>query len=237
MCVQACQAVRLAFHDAIGFSTTGKVQGGGADRSLLTFSAVELQADANQNVADDVKSLLPFLEAHPNISAGDLVQFSAVVGFSNCRGAPQLQFLAGRPNATVPASNGTVPEPQDPVNTILARFADAGFSPSDVVSLLAAHSIARQQTPGVLALDTTPFTFDTQFYLETLLAGNAFSNVSGSNVVGTDEVPLPLALAGVMRLQSDFALARAPQTACLWQQNISKVCYLPFVTILIEPSH
>ncbi len=45
-----------------------------------------------RNVADDVKSLLPFLEAHPNISAGDLVQFSAVVGFSNCRGAPQLNF-------------------------------------------------------------------------------------------------------------------------------------------------
>ena len=56
------------------------------------------------------------------------------------QGAPRLEFLAGRPNATAPAIDGLIPEPQDSVTSILARFEDAGnFSPSEVVALLASY--------------------------------------------------------------------------------------------------
>ena len=52
------------------------------------------------------------------------------------KGAPRLEFLAGRPNATAPAIEGLVPEPQDSVNQILDRFADA-------VGLIYSSSIRR----------------------------------------------------------------------------------------------
>jgi hypothetical protein len=61
---------------------------------------------------------------------------------SNCAGAPRIQFLAGRPPPTQASPDLLVPEPFDDVPKILARFADVGFSPAEVVALLASHSIA-----------------------------------------------------------------------------------------------
>jgi cytochrome c peroxidase len=66
--------------------------------------------------------------------------------------------------------------------------------------------------------DSTPFTFDTQFFLEVLLKGTGFPG--SSNNVGEVMSPLPLTSGndtGEMRLQSDFALARDIRTACFWQ--------------------
>ena len=39
------------------------------------------------------------------------IQFAGAVGVSNCPGAPQLDFLLGRPAAVAPAPDLTVPEP------------------------------------------------------------------------------------------------------------------------------
>jgi hypothetical protein len=39
------------------------------------------------------------------------IQFAAAVALSNCPGAPQLNFLLGRPQAKRPAADKTVPEP------------------------------------------------------------------------------------------------------------------------------
>ena len=67
--------------------------------------------------------------------------------------------MFGRPPPAGPAVDNTVPEPTgkpfetlrfivskllstDSVDSILARMADAGFSPSELVALLASHSIA-----------------------------------------------------------------------------------------------
>ena len=73
------------------------------------------------------------------------------------QGAPQLQFLAGRPNATAPAIDGLIPEPQDSITDILARFDDAGgFTPFEVVSLLASHTVARADHVDP-TLDAAPF--------------------------------------------------------------------------------
>ena len=46
-----------------------------------------------------------------NVTAGDLLYFAAAVGITNCPGAPQIQFFAGRPEATGPAPEGTVSLP------------------------------------------------------------------------------------------------------------------------------
>ncbi|KAF8577163.1 class II peroxidase [Ramaria rubella] len=226
------EVVRLTFHDAIAFSESlqsqGMPAGGGADGSMLIFPNVEPNFSANNGISDSVNALLPFLAAHSEVTAGDLIQFAGAVGISNCPGAPQLQFLLGRPNATAPAPDGLIPEPQDSVTKILARFDDGGgFTPDEVAALLSSHTIARADhvdpTIHAVPFDSTPFTFDTQVFLEVLLKGVGFPALD--NNTGEVESPLPLGEGdnvGEMRLESDFNLARDPRTACTWQSFINK---------------
>ena len=72
------------------------------------------------------------------------IQFAGAVGVSNCRGGPRLQFLAGRSNDSQVSPDGLIPLPEDPIDKILARMADAGFSAAETVDLLASHSVAAQ---------------------------------------------------------------------------------------------
>jgi manganese peroxidase len=194
---------------------------------MLLFPTVEPSFHANAGIDDSVNNLLHFLPT-AGVSAGDLIQFAGAVALSNCPGAPRLEFLAGRPNHTIAAVDGLIPEPQDSVDKILARFEDAGnFSPFEVVSLLASHSIARadkvDETIDAAPFDSTPFTFDTQIFLEVLLKGVGFPG--GSNNTGEVASPLPTHSGndtGELRLQSDFALARDPRTACFWQGFVNE---------------
>jgi len=215
------EVVRLTFHDAIGFSKSGAFKGTGADGSMIIFDSIETNFAANLGIDDSVDALSPFLTQFPTLTAGDLIQFAGAVALTNCPGAPRLSFKAGRPNATIPATDGTVPEPQQDVTTILARMEDAGFSPSDLIHLLASHSIARADhvdpTISAVPFDSTPFTFDTQVFLEVLLKGTGVPGTSNN----TGEALSPLPTQGEMRLQSDSELARDPRTACLWQQNVN----------------
>ncbi|KIJ53324.1 class II peroxidase [Sphaerobolus stellatus SS14] len=227
----AHESVRLTFHDAIAFSSSlkaqGKPAGGGADGSMLIFPDVEPNFAANLGISDSVDSLLPFLATHP-VTAGDLIQFAGAVAVSNCPGAPRLEFLAGRPNATAPAPDGLIPEPQDDVEKIFSRFADGGgFAPAEIIALLASHTIARADhvdpTLDAAPFDSTPFTFDTQIFLEVLLKGVGFPG-TGNNT-GELASPLPTTFekdVGELRLQSDFALARHPTTACTWQGFVNE---------------
>lgn len=50
--------------------------------------------------------------------------------------------MFGRPPPVAAAPDLTIPEPTDSVTSILARFADAGFSPKEAVALLTSHTIA-----------------------------------------------------------------------------------------------
>ncbi|EIN09061.1 substrate-free manganese peroxidase [Punctularia strigosozonata HHB-11173 SS5] len=224
----AHEILRLTFHDAIGISQKlGPKAGTGADGSVLLFPTVEPEFFANDGISDSVNNLLPFLQRH-KVSAGDLVQFAGAVALTNCPGAPRIQFLAGRPNATHPSIEGLVPEPQDSVDTILDRFADAGnFSPFEVISLLASHSIARADkvdlTIDAAPFDSTPFVMDTQIFLEVLLEGTGFPGAGPSDAQAAS--PLPVGSGndtGELRLQSDFALARDPRTACFWQGFVNQ---------------
>lgn len=161
----AHEVIRLTFHDAIAISKSqGPKAGGGADGSMLLFPTVEPAFHANAGIDDSVNNLIPFLKKHPSVTAGDLIQFAGTVALSNCPGAPQLEFLAGRPNAKAPAIDGLIPEPQDSVTSILARMADGGgFSPFEVISLLASHSIARADKVD-LNIDAAPFDTVSLYY-------------------------------------------------------------------------
>ncbi|KAJ7149147.1 manganese peroxidase 3 [Mycena filopes] len=206
------ESLRLTFHDAIGFSPSKG--GGGADGSIFYFDEIETAFPANGGIDDIVDAQTPFINAH-NITAGDFIQFAGAVGISNCPGAPRLEFLLGRPKATVASPPGLLPEPQDSITSILARFADVGFSPAEVVALLASHTIAAADLvdptiPGS-PFDSTPGVFDTQLFIETQLRGTLFPGTGGN--AGEVESPLH----GEIRLNSDSQLARDSRTACTWQ--------------------
>nr|AJK28608.1 manganese-dependent peroxidase [Peniophora incarnata] len=218
------ESLRLTFHDAIGFSLHNSSVGTGADGSIAIFESIEANFHASIGVDEIINEQKPFLAAHPEINTADFIQFAGAVGVSNCPGAPQLQFLLGRKDATAPAVDKTIPEPFDTVDTILSRFADAGFSPAEVVALLASHTVAAADEvdptiPGT-PFDSTPFTFDTQFFVETQLRGTGFPGTAGNQ----GEVESPL--AGEMRLQSDSELARDSRTACLWQANVNNQAHM-----------
>ncbi|KAI0318309.1 manganese peroxidase 2 [Amylostereum chailletii] len=213
------ESLRLTFHDAIGFSLSkGTAGGGGADGSIITFASIETAFHANNGIDEIVSEQAPFVAAH-NITPGDLL-FAGAVGVSNCPGAPQLEFLFGRPAPVAPAPDLTVPEPFDSVDSILARFADVGFEPSEVVALLASHTVAAADLvdptiPGT-PFSSTPEIFDTQFFIETQLRGTLFPGTGGNQ----GEVESPI--AGEIRLQSDSELARDSRTACFWQSFVNQ---------------
>ncbi|KAF8803274.1 manganese peroxidase 1 [Phlegmacium glaucopus] len=213
---EAHSALRLAFHDAIGFSIHGG-KGDGADGSILIFNATETAFHANNGIDDITARQFPVFQ-ETGLSAGDFVHLAAAVGITNCPGAPSLKFFLGRPPPLAPAPDLTVPEPTDSVTAIIARFADAGFSVPEIVALLASHTIAAADKvdptiPGT-PFDSTVGVFDTQVFLEVLLTGSSFPG-NGSQ---PGEVLAPL--FGEMRLQSDFLIARDSRTACLWQNSV-----------------
>jgi len=160
-----------------------------------------------------------------NVSAGDIVQFAGMVGVLNCPGAPSnFKFLAGRPPPVAAAVDGFVPSAAADASTIIARIEDAGLEASDIVALLASHSVGRADDidPVIAgaAFDSTPHAFDSQFYLETLFKPNGWPgtpNISES----TGEIMSGMAPQQEIRLNSDSVLARDPRTACQWQSYIS----------------
>ncbi|KAJ6453706.1 manganese peroxidase 1 precursor [Mycena sanguinolenta] len=216
-------ALRVSFHDAIGFSNSDSSFGTGADGSIFIFGETELSFDANLGIADAFNLEVPFITKH-NISVGDFIQFAAAVSLTECPGILRPTFMFGRVDATFPAPDGTVPEPFQSVDVILARMADAGFTPAEVVALLASHSIAGADdvdpTIQGVPFDSTPSVFDTQFFVETQLRGTLFPGTGGN------QGEVESSIAGELRLQSDSNFARDSATACFWQENVNNQAHM-----------
>ncbi|KAI0031537.1 manganese peroxidase 3 [Vararia minispora EC-137] len=222
---EAHGALRLTFHDAIGFSNTNPSLGTGADGSIFIFQDIELGFHANIGIDDPINNETPFINAlNGSISVADFIQLAGAVSLTNCPGAARPTFMFGRKDAVAPAPDLTVPEPFDSVDSILARMGDAGFSPAEVVALLASHTVAGADNidPNLVGLpfDSTPSTFDTQFFIETQLRGTMFPGTGGNQ--GEVEAPIP----GELRLQSDSELARDSRTACFWQANVANLAHM-----------
>ncbi|KAJ7766976.1 manganese-dependent peroxidase [Mycena maculata] len=211
-------ALRVSFHDAIGFSNTEPSFGTGADGSIFLFGESELSFGANLGIADAFNLEAPFINKH-NISVADFIQFAGAVSLTACPGILRPTFMFGRVDAQFGSPDGTVPEPFQTVDEILARMADAGLTAADTVALLASHSIAGADDidPAIqgVPFDSTPSVFDTQFFVETQLRGTLFPGTGGN------QGEVESGIAGELRLQSDSELARDSATACLWQANVN----------------
>ncbi|KAF8649475.1 hypothetical protein AX16_005778 [Volvariella volvacea WC 439] len=197
----AHEALRLTFHDAFAYSPRHHVYGG-ADGSVMAHESEQHHA-ANEGVRDIIHAERPYALKY-GVSFGDMIQFAGAVGASNCLGGPRIPFFSGRANYSHAAPEGLLPSPFDSPDKIIGRMRDAGFSPRELVALLASHSVGAQETvdpnKAGAPLDSTPGAFDGQFFLETM----------------TKTSP-----DGVFRLQSDHALARDSRTICAWQAFIN----------------
>ena len=70
------------------------------------------------------------------------IQLAGALSLSLCPGAPQVKYFIGRPPPTAPAPKFLVPRPDDSTDQILATFAAVGFTPQELIALLASHSVA-----------------------------------------------------------------------------------------------
>ncbi|THU96944.1 heme peroxidase [Dendrothele bispora CBS 962.96] len=203
----------MSFHDAIGFSPALNK----SDGSLMKFSDVELEFPQNAGIDTPVITNKAIALRFPAISYGDYIQFAAAVAIRNCAG-PRIKFWHGRPDPTAASPPDMIPDPSDSVTKMLDRMGDAGFTPEELIDLLASHSLAVQEdidkTIPFTPFDSTPTVFDTQFFVETLLEGTMFPG-NGSHP-GEVMSPFP----DEFRLQSDFLLARDSRTSCYWQSFI-----------------
>ncbi|KAF8144595.1 heme peroxidase [Mycena galopus ATCC 62051] len=159
---------------AIGFSTSDPSTGTGADGSIFIFGTTELTIPPTL-ASPTLQPRGPF---HPK---------------TQHLGRRLPPFMFGRVDATFPAPDGTVPEPFQTADVILAAWPTLASPPQNC------------RAPGI-------------FFVETQLRGTLFPG-TGGNVSNQGEVESPI--AGELRLQSDSELARDPTTACLWQANVN----------------
>ncbi|KAJ7110892.1 heme peroxidase, partial [Mycena epipterygia] len=115
---------------------------GAADGSLL-WDPNEVLRTENDGLADIVRILTP-LPNHFGVSPGDLLHLAGVLGVLACPGGPRITAWVGRPLPKNIAPTGLLPSPDDPVQTLLDRFADMGFTIRDVMALIGAHTSGTQ---------------------------------------------------------------------------------------------
>ena len=70
------------------------------------------------------------------------IQLAGSLSLSLCPGEPNVPFVIGRPAPKVPAPNFIVPQPVNTTDELIDAFAAVGFSPAELVALLASHSAA-----------------------------------------------------------------------------------------------
>ena len=70
------------------------------------------------------------------------IQFAGALSLTVCPGAPQVKFSIGRPAPKVPAPDFIVPQPVNTTDELIAAFEAVGFSPAELIALLASHTAA-----------------------------------------------------------------------------------------------
>ena len=70
------------------------------------------------------------------------IQLAGALSLTVCPGAPKVKFVIGRPAPKAPAPDFIVPQPVNTTDQLLAAFAAVGFSPAELIALLASHTAA-----------------------------------------------------------------------------------------------
>ncbi|KAJ7495259.1 heme peroxidase [Mycena latifolia] len=214
-------SIRLAFHDAGTFSLalqSEALPNGGADGSMLVDPNEVLRSE--NNGLQNIVSLLEPMPAQFGVSPGDVLQLAGVLGVLACPGGPVINAFIGRPAPRNIAPMGLLPNPNSPVDVLLARFADMGFSSRELMALIGAHSTGKQRfvdpTVANASFDTTVDIWDTRFYTQTQeataepgtyrlnsdvnFAGNASTSTDFNRFVGRGDLWLPAYAAAHLKM-------------------------------------
>ena len=201
-CGDAARAlVRAGFHDAATWSAPREAKGNnccGADGSLL-LSGKEINSTDNLGLEMVPGLLMPLYQEY-KVGMADLIQFAANHATVTCTQGPRVRTFVGRKDSKQAAPPGLLPEPYQSANTLVKLFADKTIVSDDLISLVGAHTTAKQffvnKTAAGEPFDLSPAIWDF-FYYESLLQPQN---------------------DGVFRLQSDYALATSAKTKARWTQ-------------------
>jgi manganese peroxidase len=102
---------------------------------------------------------------------------------------PTISFQVGRADTTTANPTGQLPGANATADSIVSIFQEKGFSSTELVALIGAHSAAKN-LEGV-AMDSTVDDLDLNFYTETVDGTAPFtlqsdSNLKNSSVTGPD---------------------------------------------------
>jgi len=174
-------ALRLAFHDAGTFS---KSAGNGGSHAAMIFDCAAGQKLCERNNPDNVglpwavDALETVYKLYSNVcSRTDFWQIAANVAIVKT-GGPEINFRWGRKDAVsaLQSVTGRLPPSNldwNGVTSFLGR-SRLGLSDREIVALLGAHTIGSTHLDASghrFAWDTTPDTFDNQYYINLMRDG------------------------------------------------------------------
>ncbi|KAF9875125.1 putative peroxidase [Colletotrichum karsti] len=172
--------MRAAFHDCFP---------GSCDGSLILANEC-LDREENTQI-QPICEILGQKAVEYKVSTADMIQAAAAFGVAAC-GGPKTYFLVGRKDSNSPNAEGQLPTQDSDAATQIKAFKKKGFSSTDLVALVGAHSAGMSLQE--LSFDSTPDKLDsTVFYPETVQETSPTS------------------------LGSDFALSNATETKNIWK--------------------
>ncbi|KAF2651663.1 class II peroxidase [Lophiostoma macrostomum CBS 122681] len=159
-CTDAARAaIRAAFHDCFN---------GACDGSLILAGEC---TNSENNGLQTLCTNLGSLAQNKSVGVADLIQFAGAHAIKTCPSGPTVAVKVGRTDSSTPAPLGILPAGNASSSDLLASFQSKGFTTTDLVALIGAHSTAKQFTTDPsqagASLDSTPGEWDTKFYSET----------------------------------------------------------------------
>ncbi|KAG7527325.1 hypothetical protein FFLO_07046 [Filobasidium floriforme] len=150
----AAEWLRTAFHDAGSYDHAAGT--GGIDGSIA-FETTRSE-NAGLFLTATINQYRTFQQE--GVTLADMVVLGAITAVGAC-GGPVIPFHAGRLDAASAAIEGRLPLPEETTETHLQKFARMGFSPQEMVTLVACgHSIGGvhgTNTPLVTSARIAPF--------------------------------------------------------------------------------
>jgi len=151
-----------------------------------------------------VRALRP-LARRFRVSNGDILHVAGILAVGICPGGPQIETWIGRREARNVAPRGLLPNVNDAVPKIVARFYDLNLTVTDLIALIGAHTTATQQFVDPArageSQDSTPDIWDVKFY------GETFNRTTPE---------------GVFKFASDVRMAHHPITTAQFQDFIDE---------------
>ncbi|KZV88224.1 heme peroxidase [Exidia glandulosa HHB12029] len=183
----AADWVRAAYHDMATYNVETGL--GGLDASIRFGAEQSRPENPGSGFNNTIQFIAGALGRH--FSLADGLALLVPMAVENC-GGPEIDFRGGRVDATEPNAAG-VPEPDQDIETHTAAFKRQGFSPTEMIGLVACgHSFGSVQSsnfPDVVKQNETDPTSETGVAFDSTMT--TFDNaVAAQYINGTTTNPL-----------------------------------------------